>query len=145
MMKHKVNRRKLLAGGIALIWLGFIWSNSMLPGADSNAVSGFVGQLLAKVFGSQVLKATFFLRKLAHFTEFTILGGLFAWNAGLWSTSFPVPVLAGLLAALADETIQIFSPGRAPMVQDVWIDFAGVLTGLLLFRLLARLRKSDSD
>lgn len=145
MMKDKVNRRRLLAGGIALIWLGFIWGNSMLPGADSNAVSGFVGQLLAQVFGSQVLKATFFLRKLAHFTEFTILGGLFAWNAKLWSTSFSVPVLAGLLAAMADETIQIFSPGRAPMVQDVWIDFAGVLTGLLLFRLLTRIRKSDSD
>ena len=145
MMKDKVNRRRLLAGGIAVISLGFVWGNSMHPGADSNAISGFVGQLLAEVFGSQVLKATFFLLELAHFTEFTILGGLFAWNAKLWSTSFSVPVLAGLLAAMADETIQIFSPGRAPMVQDVWIDFAGVLTGLLLFRLLTRIRKSDSD
>ena len=144
-MKHKTNRRRLLAGIVAFMWLGFIWGNSMLPGSDSAAVSGFVGELLAKIFGPKVLEAAFFLRKLAHFTEFSILGGVLAWNAGLWQVSSSVPVLTGLLAAMADETIQLFSPGRASMVQDVWIDFAGVLAGLLLFRLVARRRHLNSD
>ena len=31
-----------------------------------------------------------------------------------------------------DETIQLFSPGRSSQVTDVWIDFAGVVTGTLL-------------
>ena len=145
MMKHKTNRRRLLAGIVAFMWLGFIWGNSMLPGADSAAVSGFLGELLAKMFGPKVLEAAFFHRKLAHFTEFSILGGVLAWNAGLWPVSSSVPVLTGLLAAMADETIQLFSPGRASMVQDVWIDFAGVLAGLLLFRLVARRRHLNSD
>ena len=145
MMKHKTNRRRLLAGIVAFMWLGFIWGNSMLPGSDSAAVSGFVGELLAKIFGPKVLEAAFFLRKLAHSTEFSILGGVLAWNAGLWPVSSSVPVLTGLLAAMADETIQLFSPGRASMVQDVWIDFAGVLAGLLLFRLVARRRHLNSD
>ena len=145
MMKHKTNRRRLLAGIVAFMWLGFIWGNSMLPGADSAAVSGFLGELLAKMFGPKVLEAAFFLRILAHFTEFSILGGVLAWNAGLWPVSSSVPVLTGLLAAMADETIQLFSPGRASMVQDVWIDFAGVLAGLLLFRLVARRRHLNSD
>ena len=144
-MKHKTNRRRLLAGIVAFMWLGFIWGNSMLPGSDSAAVSGFVGELLAKIFGPKVLEAAFFLRKLAHFTEFSILGGVLAWNAGLWPVSSSVPVLTGLLAAMADETIQLFSPGPASMVQDVWIDFAGVLAGLLLFRLVARRRHLNSD
>lgn len=113
-MKHKTNRRRLLAGIVAFMWLGFIWGNSMLPGADSAAVSGFLGELLAKMFGPKVLEAAFFLRKLAHFTEFSILGGVLAWNAGLWPVSSSVPVLTGLLAAMADETIQLFSPGRRP-------------------------------
>ncbi len=56
----------------------------------------------------------------------------------------PLSVLTGLLAAMADETIP-FPPGRASMVQDVWIDFAGVLAGLLLFRLVARRRHLNSD
>ena len=145
MMKHKTSRRRLLAGIVAFMWLGFIWGNSMLPGSDSAAVSGFVGELLAKIFGPKVLEAAFFLRKLAHFTEFSILGGVLAWNAGLWPVSSSVPVLTGLLAAMADETIQLFSPGRASMVQAVWIDFAGVLAGLLLFRLVARRRHLNSD
>ena len=36
-----------------------------------------------------------------------------------------------LLAALTDETIQIFT-GRGPQVQDVWLDFAGGAAGLLV-------------
>ena len=46
--------------------------------------------------------------------------------------------LAGLLAAMTDESIQLLSPGRASMVTDVWIDFAGVVTGITIYRLLSR-------
>ncbi|MBQ5687321.1 MAG: VanZ family protein [Ruminococcus sp.] len=46
---------------------------------------------------------------------------------------YAVQVLfAGLSAALIDETIQLFIEGRAGMIADVWIDFAGVVTGALL-------------
>lgn len=37
----------------------------------------------------------------------------------------------GLLIAFMDETIQLFSD-RGSQVQDVWLDFAGVVTGVLL-------------
>ena len=40
--------------------------------------------------------------------------------------------LCDKLTALTDETIQLFSPGRSSQVTDVWIDFAGVVTGTLL-------------
>ncbi len=42
-----------------------------------------------------------------------------------------VPMLGGVLTALTDETIQIFSPGRSSQVTDVWLDSAGVLAGIL--------------
>ena len=45
-----------------------------------------------------------------------------------------------LLVALADETIQLFSPGRGSQVTDVWIDFAGACLGILLAWLLRWLR-----
>ena len=41
-------------------------------------------------------------------------------------------VILGLMTALTDETIQLFSLGRSSQVTDVWIDFAGVVTGTLL-------------
>ena len=40
--------------------------------------------------------------------------------------------LCDKLTALTDETIQLFSLGRSSQVTDVWIDFAGVVTGTLL-------------
>ena len=42
------------------------------------------------------------------------------------------PMLGGLLTALTDETIQLFVPGRSGQVTDIWIDFSGVMTGLLV-------------
>lgn len=42
------------------------------------------------------------------------------------------PMLGGLLTALTDETIQLFVPGRSGQVTDIWIDFSGVTTGLLV-------------
>ena len=137
-MKHTA-KKKAISGIFLLLWLGFIWGNSLLPGTDSAAVSGFVGELLSLVFGPWVLEATYLLRKLAHFTEFALLDGLLAWNGKLWQKpGAALPALAGLLAAMTDESIQLLSPGRASMVTDVWIDFAGVVTGITIYRLLSR-------
>ena len=47
------------------------------------------------------------------------------------AASYPAAMLGGVLTALADETIQIFSPGRSSQVTDVWLDSAGVLAGIL--------------
>ena len=50
-------------------------------------------------------------------------------------------MLGGLLTALTDETIQLFVPGRSGQVTDIWIDFSGVMTGLLVgFILLGLVR-----
>ena len=43
-----------------------------------------------------------------------------------------VPMLGGVLTALTDETIQLFSEGRSSQVTDVWLDSAGVLAGILV-------------
>ena len=36
----------------------------------------------------------------------------------------------GLLTALTDETIQMFSDGRSSQLTDVWLDFSGVCSGV---------------
>ena len=45
-------------------------------------------------------------------------------------------LLPGTLAALCDETIQLFVPGRSGQITDVWLDTAGYLTGALLTLLI---------
>lgn len=135
----------LLAANLALIW-----GNSMLPGSQSQELSdGFLQQFafLSAFLGENGPKL---IRKAAHFAEFACLGFLLA---GFFRARGRAPflpgALCGLLSACADETIQLFSPGRASGVTDVWLDFAGVLTGIFLLHfgyiLWKKTRKSNNS
>ena len=83
-------------------------------------------QFLERVFGQGVI-SEHILRKAAHFTEFGVLGVLGTVCFGMYGLKPLYPAFAGLLTALTDETLQLFSPGRSAHVTDVWIDFAGCL------------------
>lgn len=89
--------------------------------------------------------AHIFLRKAAHFGEFCILGlpvyG-FAVNLGILRNQrlISLPLLVVLSVAVTDEFIQLFS-GRAGMVSDVVLDFAGGVTGLGFAELCCQLFK----
>ena len=115
----------------------FIWGNSLLPGEISQAFSDWVKTLLSGMVsgGSGSGQGSGLLRKIAHFTEFTALGSLLCWRAGMRNKKKYVPFLWGVAAACIDECIQIFAPGRAPRVTDVLLDSCGVLTGVLLIAL----------
>jgi VanZ family protein len=75
------------------------------------------------------------LRKLAHVTEYAILGGLL-----LRAVRHPGLALGlAVLYAVSDEIHQSFVEGRHGAPLDVLIDTVGVLLGMLLFgRLAAR-------
>jgi VanZ family protein len=90
------------------------------------------------------------LRKLAHFTEFACLGFLLGADTLLFVKNgsdkikhkIYLPAFGGLLAAQVDETIQLFVPGRSSQVKDVWIDFSGVVIGVIaVFVIYAVMRK----
>jgi VanZ family protein len=66
------------------------------------------------------------LRKLAHFTEYAILGALLARAT---RRSWVALVLAALYAA-SDEVHQTFVEGRHGAVRDVAIDTVGALVGV---------------
>ena len=86
------------------------------------------------------------VRKLAHFCEYMLEGFLLMLCLRVYTKHVlrhvSWPILGGLLTALTDETIQLFSPGRSSQVTDVWLDSAGVLVGILaalVFMALCRL------
>ena len=140
------------------IW--FIFSNSMAVADVSSVSSGRVLQLLQAVLrrlGHPALAQRLtmhIVRKMAHFCEYTLEGFLLMLCMRVYSRRplrhITVPMLAGVLTALTDETIQLFSPGRSSQVTDVWLDSAGVLAGILaalllmgLWRLLFHHRKKE--
>ena len=111
--------------------LALIWGNSAMTGEESGNLSGWLQQLLA--FLPQNALFEHILRKAAHFSEFALLGLLMGWMSLLLKgRTFPGILGLGLGVACIDETIQYYVPGRASMLTDVWIDFAGFATGLAL-------------
>lgn len=124
-------KRKLLNLAICLN-LALIWGNSLLSGADSGGLSGGVLAFLGR-FLPVLLTETghTLLRKAAHFSEFALLGLLYGGRYGMVWKNIPLHLLGfGMAVACIDETIQIFTPGRASSLMDVWIDTAGFAFGI---------------
>lgn len=133
----QTKRRLNLCTALILLILAFIWGNSLMKAEHSNAFSQWVKELLAQFLGSDtaITREGGLLRKIAHFTEFTALGICLAWRNGMLGRSPYRSFLTGAAAAVIDETIQCFVPGRGPGIKDVLIDSSGVLTGMLLLYL----------
>ena len=114
--------------------LALIWGNSLMSGLESEAVSGGLLALLGR-FLPMLLTETghTLLRKAAHFSEFALLGTLFCGRCALDRGTVPFHLMGfGLAVACIDETIQIFTPGRASSLVDVWIDTSGFALGLVI-------------
>jgi VanZ family protein len=75
------------------------------------------------------------LRKLAHVTEYAILGALLA-HALRRRDALAVGL--GIAYAATDELHQHFVPGRVGAPLDVLIDGVGVLVGVAAYRRLLR-------
>ena len=120
----------------------FIFSNSMQIADVSSVASGRALTLMRKVFtrlgmpGIASRLTDHIVRKMAHFCEYMLEGFLLMLCMRVYSRHplrhITVPMLGGVLTAMADETIQIYSPGRSGQVTDVWLDSAGVLAGILI-------------
>ena len=122
-----------LIGGL----LAFIWGNSLLPGEDSGRLSGAVWEFLCRIFSFLATeRGEYFVRKLAHFSEFAALGFCLCWLAGMLAKPWFFPLFTGCAVAITDECIQYFTPGRVCALTDMLIDSTGVLAGVLVLVML---------
>lgn len=84
-------------------------------------------------------KAEHIVRKLAHFSIYTLLGFLASFTVGrrrLFSRKSLGVIVFCFLYACSDEIHQLFVPGRSGMFTDVLIDTGGAVTGMLVSMLL---------
>ena len=115
-------KRRRLFPALTILWLLFIWGHSLLPASVSGAESG---HWLALLQGVLPWLTDYSIRKAAHFTEFAVLGGLMLASLPVRGLSGASErLLAGLLAAMIDESIQLFSPGRSGQITDVTVDYS---------------------
>ncbi len=138
---------------LAVVWLVFIFSNSMKDGTDSTEDSQFFADILNGLLSllgiSPAENVMMIVRKGAHVTEFFLLGifsgGFFTRSfekiRGYWYKAVYI-LFTVLFAACVDEFIQMNVPGRSSQVTDVFIDFSGGILAVLVWYVLWRRRKN---
>lgn len=148
--KHADKMLRLLL----VLWICFIWLHSAVPASGSSEESRIVGNFIRPFLELLLGKGSVtdhVVRKLAHFTEYTILGFLIGANVAALTAKirrqmklsragvffcWSYGLLLAAAIALIDESIQLFSPGRSAQVTDVLLDTAGSFTGLILMTIL---------
>ena len=128
---------------LVLLTTLFIWTNSLLPGSISSSQSGFITNLIYPIFKNimSIDKLTVIIRKLAHFTEYAILGITLAYfylSRSKQNKYLLLALLQGVITGVIDESIQLLVPNRAGLITDVLIDTSGVVFGILVFYLIFR-------
>ena len=124
---------------------GIIFYNSIQTAEASSASSSEVVEIVQDVAAvvapnSPISTATGddydilhdFIRKLAHFSEFAMLGCflVWAWNAYTEKKRFLwIPLVLLVAVACADEILQGFIPGRATEFMDALLDISGGIVG----------------
>lgn len=146
MRKVKENKKLKRLIWLSIFWILVIFSFSLQSGDESGKLSGGIVAWIVGLFFPEdfahIELVHFLVRKAAHFTEYFILGVLLSMTIreAKWKRVLLAPWLMGTLVACCDETIQLFSDGRAGQIRDVMIDSSGVLTGcvaiLVLFHAL---------
>ena len=131
-----MNKKALV---VFLIILAFIFLQSMLPGDLSSQESSWIGEnIINPVLHFLHLSDmnAFYVRKLAHITEFFFLG----LAAGVvWRGKWTKSLYTGFTAAFLDESLQLLSADRGAMIADVWIDMIGVSLAVSIVHLIYRL------
>ncbi len=126
-----------------IAWLAFI-SFASSDNFNASNTSRIIGPLILWLFPNtkpETLAVVHFItRKIAHFTEYAILGFL---AARAFRTS-PRPAISHrwflicatliVVYAFLDEYHQSFVPSRTASIFDSFIDMAGGLTALLIVR-----------
>ncbi len=143
-MKKQIFRVLLLI--LVILTAVMIFSFSEDNGKESADLSGEITDKVLSIVDPQASSAPpeeyavrrtnleHYIRKLAHFSEYLLLGFFWALLLGTFSgkhvlkliLTFAFPVLY----AVIDEIHQYFVPGRAAAVKDVLIDSMGAFCGI---------------
>jgi len=155
-------KKKIIWLILLILWIGFIFFNSLQPANKSSEASGIFVTIAFKIFSmvnfniNISLLATL-IRKGAHFFEYFLLF-IFSYNFLKYFNIFEntkklyknvsiytylFSLLLCLLVACFDETIQLFIEGRHGSIFDVLLDFSGSLSSLILI-ILINLKKIKS-
>lgn len=119
-----------------ILMITFIFSQSMLNGTSSSGLSMSLTSIISNLFSFiEIDDLNFIIRKMAHFTEYAILGILVIYanhKAQILSDKYMFIIILLILIPSLDETIQYFTEGRSAQISDVLLDMSGMLSAYFI-------------
>ncbi len=148
-MKKNLRVIQICFWTLSILWVAFIFANSMKSGSESGQMSSSATEIIngaLHLISPSLEVGHLFVRKAAHFSEFALLALLLCLalrSSFLLTIEGRVPLgrlcivlfafPCSVAVAVADETIQLFVAGRVGAVTDVFIDSAGAASSTLIF------------
>ena len=128
---------------LVIIWMIFIFIMSVFDSNESANQSNLFVNFISKLFDiTNIQMLSFIVRKLAHFTEYLILGILVSNWLSNYNSRLYLNIIICAIYAISDEVHQLFVPGRSCEVRDMLIDIFGAIAGILLFTILSKKNKN---
>ena len=135
-MKNKIN---IL---LVLLWMILIFIMSSFNSTESSNQSGFIVNIISSILHiNNIELLSLIIRKLAHFTEYFILGLLTYNMFHSYNKKVYISIIICILYAISDEIHQIFVPGRSCQIMDMTIDTLGSLLGIYLLLFIKKKHK----
>lgn len=142
-------QRHIFLWVIAFAMILFIFYNSLQTGTSSGSLSETVTRFLMQFVNKAGFSIDFeafhhYVRKLAHFTEYFILGSwitLSSYVSPLTKRKRLQPFPFLIAVPVIDESIQHFVPGRFGAFSDVLIDMSGFFFGMICLYILILIYK----
>jgi VanZ family protein len=141
-MKKKILRIFLII--LILAWMYMVFGFSAENGDASSGLSNKIARIFSKN-DDVILILEPIIRKIAHLSEYA-LGGILFYSLFLTyrinsKKQVIFSILLGIIYAITDELHQLFVAGRSGKFQDVCIDSIGVMLGICLTLLIAKIVK----
>lgn len=144
--------KKFLKLVFLIAWMGLIFYFSSQPALDSENTSNLVSEIIYKIYAFVLVNVEHLsesefmnlyvqpIRKLAHFTEFMVLGILSYINIEEYKKDkiFIYALLFSGLYAISDEIHQLFVLNRYCSIKDMLIDISGSLLGISICHLIKK-------
>lgn len=142
-------KKKYISVVLVILWaiLIFMFSdqNRIESKAASAEVAGFLLTLFSKIIPSANVAVPegfiHLLRSLAHFILYLGLGFLtfLMFTCYKKAKAYYYAATTCFLFSLTDEFHQFFVPGRSAQLIDIIVDFAGAISGILIYTLFLKL------
>lgn len=132
-MKNKIS---LL---LVILWMIFIFVMSSFDATSSSNQSNFIVDIITSIINiKDIGLLSLIIRKLAHFTEYFILGILVINFITRYDKKIIIAILLCIMYATSDEIHQIFVPSRSCQITDIMIDSLGSIMGIYLYKLITK-------